>query len=53
MDKLFIRGIKIDWNGVDVDNYIRKIPAIKSIDKLDFHSNITFFVGKMVQENQP
>lgn len=46
MDKLFIRGIKIDWSGVDVDNYIRKIPAIKSIDKLDFHSNITFFVGE-------
>ena len=46
MDNIFIRGIKVDWNRVDVDNYTRKIPAINTMDKIDFNSNITFFVGE-------
>lgn len=46
MDQKFIRGIKIDWNRIGPNNYVRSIPAIKSVRQLDFISNITFFVGE-------
>lgn len=46
MDEKFIRGIKIDWNRVEKNNYVRKIPSIQSINQLDFASDITFFVGE-------
>jgi len=46
MDEKFIRGIKIDWNKIGKNNYARKIPSIDSINRLDFNSNITFFVGE-------
>ena len=46
MDEKFIRGIKIDWNRIEKNNYIRKITSIHSINQLKFSSNITFFVGE-------
>ncbi len=46
MDEKFIRGIKIDWNKIGKNNYVRKIPSIDSINRLDFNSSITFFVGE-------
>lgn len=46
MDEKFIRGIKIDWNKIGKNNYVRKIPSIDSINRLDFNGNITFFVGE-------
>lgn len=46
MDEKFIRGIRIDWNRISPNCYIRKIPAISSIKQLDFKSNLTFFVGE-------
>lgn len=42
----FIRGIKIYWNRVEANSYVRDIPALQSIDQLEFHNNITFFVGE-------
>lgn len=46
MDEKFIRSIKIDWERIDKNNYVRNIPSIYSIDELKFSSNITFFVGE-------
>lgn len=46
MDQKFIKGIKIDWNQVEKNNYIRKISSIHSINHLEFSNNITFFVGE-------
>lgn len=46
MDEKFIRGIKIDWNKIGKNNYVRKIPSIDSINRLNFNSSITFFVGE-------
>ncbi len=46
MDNKFIRGIKIDWNKVGNNNYVRNIPSIQSINQLNFCNNITIFVGE-------
>lgn len=46
MDDKFIRSIKIDWNKISNNSYLRKIPSIHSINNLEFKSKITFFVGE-------
>ncbi|WFR58067.1 AAA family ATPase [Anaerocolumna sp. AGMB13025] len=46
MNDLFIKGIKINWDNAGPNNYVRKIPAVSSLNTLEFHSNITFFVGE-------
>ena len=46
MDQKFIRGIKINWDQINEDNYLKDISSIRSIDQLKFGSNITFFVGE-------
>lgn len=46
MDDRFIRGIRIDWDKVDQDSYVRDIPCVGGLDSLDFESNITFFAGE-------
>lgn len=43
---LKIRGIRIDWSKIEKDSYLRDIPAIASIDQLEFSQSITFFVGE-------
>ena len=43
---LMIRGLSIDWDRVGGDSYIRRIPAIRSIDELRLSSPVTFFVGE-------
>ena len=46
MRHLFIRSLTIDWNLIDSDSYLRKIPALKDVDYLQFTKNVTFFVGE-------
>lgn len=46
MDEKFIKGIKIDWNRIEKNNYIRSIDSIHSINQLEFNNNVTFFVGE-------
>lgn len=46
IDERFIRGIRIDWNKVDPDSYVRDIPSICHIKELAFDRNITFLVGE-------
>lgn len=48
MDEKFIIGIKIDWNRINKNNYVRKITSIHSINQLKFSNNITFFIGENV-----
>lgn len=43
---MFIREIRIDWDKVDEDSYVRDIPSIHGIRDLRLHSNVTFFVGE-------
>ena len=44
--ELFIRGLRIDWDRIDLRSYLRDIPAIASADSLAFHAPVTFFVGE-------
>ena len=46
MTDLFIRGLRIDWNAVPTGSYLHKIPAVRGIEHLSFHKNVTFFVGE-------
>ena len=41
-----IRGLAIDWDLIDPDSYLKNIPAISGLEKLDFNKSITFFVGE-------
>lgn len=46
MDEKFITSIKINWDRIEKNNYIRNIPSIHSINQLKFSKNVTFFVGE-------
>lgn len=46
MNQLFIRDVMFDWADVDEDSYLKDIPALYGLNKLEFHQPITFFVGE-------
>ena len=41
-----IQGLSINWDKIDKRSYLRGIEAIKGLEQLDFHKNITIFVGE-------
>ena len=43
---LHIQGFDIDWTQIADDSYLRKISSISGLESLEFHKNITFFVGE-------
>lgn len=43
---LFIREAVIDWDAVDEDSYLCRIPAFRDFDRLAFERSITFFAGE-------
>ena len=46
MSDLFIRAACMDWAGVRKDSYLRTIPAIAGVDRVDFDAPVTCFVGE-------
>ena len=48
MDELSmpLRALRIDWERIGEDSYLRGIPAIAGLRELEFRNNITFFVGE-------
>ncbi len=46
MNYRFIQSVKIDWDKIPDDSYLRGIPALQFEEGLDFSRNITFFVGE-------
>ena len=46
MNDRYIRAVSIDWNRVEPRSYLREIPALKQLDYLEFHRNVTFFAGE-------
>ena len=46
MSDLFIRAACMDWDWVGKDSYLRSIPAIAGVDRIDFDSPVTCFVGE-------
>lgn len=43
---LYIKGLKIAWDEIDQNSYLRNIRTIAGITSLTFHAPITFFVGE-------
>ena len=43
---LYIKGLKIAWDEIDQNSYLRNIRTIAGISSLTFHAPITFFVGE-------
>lgn len=41
-----INGVLIDWDKIDRGSYLREIPAIHDVDRIDFSNPVTFFVGE-------
>ena len=46
MNNQFIQGVFVDWNKVDENSYLRKIEALRDIDKIEFSKPVTFLVGE-------
>ena len=46
IENRFIRSLEICWDRIPADSYLRSIPAIASLRRMDFEKNITFFVGE-------
>lgn len=45
-DKPIIMGLRIDWDKIPSESYLRSIPAIRNIGSLEFRNNITLFSGE-------
>ena len=41
-----ICGLSIDWRKIPANSYLRNIPAISGLERLEFHQPITFFTGE-------
>ena len=46
MNGLILREITVDWNCIDKDSYLFKIPAISTLNRMKFTSPVTFFSGE-------
>jgi len=46
MNTRIIQSVKIEWDKISDDSYLRLIPALQFEEKLEFSKNITFFVGE-------
>ena len=46
MSDLFLRAACMDWDGIDRDSYLWTIGAIAGVDRVDFDSPVTCFVGE-------
>ncbi len=45
-DELFIKGLRINWDEISEDSYLRSIEALSQLNELEFHKPVTFFVGE-------
>ena len=45
MNDQFIRSVSFDWNQIDEKSYLRDITANNGIDRIEFNSANTIFVG--------
>ena len=46
MNRLFLRGLLIDWDRIGAGSYLRHIPALSGLEELHFSAPVTFFVGE-------
>ena len=45
-EQMALRGVSIDWSEVSEDSYLHEIPAIRSLERLEFRERVAFFVGE-------
>ena len=45
-DRLYICGLSVDWDEVAEDSYLRQIPAVAGIRRMEFGSPVTFLTGE-------
>ena len=43
---LLLRSIFIDWNEIDADSYLHRIPSLRTAEQLFFSSPVTLFSGE-------
>lgn len=46
MKELFIQKIKVDWEEIAEESYIRQIPALRMVRELELKRPVTFFAGE-------
>ncbi len=46
MNTQLLNGVKIDWDKIRSDSYLREIPAINSAEYISFTHPVTFFAGE-------
>ena len=45
-DELYLKAIGVDWDQVTPRSYLRDIPAIAALTRLELHAPVTFFAGE-------
>ena len=45
-DELYLNAIGVDWDQVTPRSYLRDIPAIAALTRLELHAPVTFFAGE-------
>ncbi len=43
---LLLRSLRIDWDEIEQDSYLRDIPSLAGLQELEFDNSVTFFVGE-------
>lgn len=46
MNNLFIHGVLFEWNEIEPNSYIRAIESLRDVEKIEFQSPVTLFVGE-------
>lgn len=46
MNNLFIQGVLFEWNEIEPNSYIRAIESLRDVEKIEFQSPVTLFVGE-------
>lgn len=46
INQQLLTGVSIDWNRIDRGSYLRGIPAIAEVGRIDFRKPVTFLVGE-------
>lgn len=46
MNNLFIQGVLFDWNEIEPNSYIRDIESLRDVEKIEFQSPVSLFVGE-------
>lgn len=46
MNNLFIQGVLFDWNEIEPNSYIRAIESLRDVEKIEFQSPVSIFVGE-------